>query len=90
MSALDHYVFLALDDGQAVLRATYLHLAMPFILASGATVGFGPAPARHAARVTVIGTLAPDLAQALQSAQVRVEQVAADPFTLPSALEALL
>ena len=86
---LNHYLLVQLAPAQADLRPLLLHLASGFILDRGATVGFDPVPARQSARVTVIGSLDPTLAAELAAANIPVEIVAADPFTLESALEAL-
>lgn len=82
---LNHYLLIQPAPAQADLRPILLHLAQEFILVNGVTVGFDPAPAWRAARVTVIGSIDPALAES----GVRVDQVAADPFTLQSELEAL-
>ena len=82
---LNHYLLIQPAPAHTDLRPILLHLAQEFILARGVTVGFDPAPARHAARMTVIGSVDP----ALAASGVPVDQVAADPFTLQSELEAL-
>ncbi len=87
---LKHYLLIQPAPAQADLRPILLHLAEKFILAQGVTVGFDPAPAQKSAKVTVIGALDPALAAELAAADIPVAQVAADPFTLESALEALV
>lgn len=89
VSALAHYVLLALEPEQMDLAPTCLTLAADFVLGQQASVGFDLSPARQAARVTVIGRLDPVVAEELTEGGIRVDQVAADPFTLHHELEAL-
>jgi len=85
---LRHY--LLLDNSDPAITAQRLAQAQAYILRTKVTVGFDGAVVTKADRVTIIGTVAPEVIQALAAARIPVQRVSGDTAKVRQELEALL
>ncbi len=84
---LRHYLFL--ENSDPALTGQRLALAQEYILRTKVAVGFDGATVTKADRVTIIGTVAPQVIQALAAARIPVQRVSGDLNKIRQELEAL-
>ncbi len=85
---LRHY--LLLDNSHPAITGQRLALAQDYILRTKVAVGFDGAAVTEADRVTIIGTVTPQIIQSLAMAQIPVQRVSGDLDRLRQELEELL
>lgn len=84
---LRHY--LLLENSDPSLTGQRLALAQDYILRTRVAVGFDGAAVTKAERVTIIGTVAPQIIQTLAAARIPVQQVSGDLSKIRQELEEL-
>jgi len=85
---LRHY--LLLENSDPTLTGQRLTQAQDYILRTKVAVGFDGAAVTKADRVTIIGTVAPQIIQTLAAAHIPVQRVSGDLSKIRQELEALL